>query len=101
MPAAYILFTREKTTDSAAMQRYAAEVGKSFEGHQIKFHVAYGVHEVLEGPPVEGVVVLEFPDMASAKAWYGSSAYQEAAKHRFAGADYRAILVQGHDSDAS
>jgi hypothetical protein len=24
--------------------------------------VDYGTHEVLEGPPIEGVVVLRFPD---------------------------------------
>ena len=101
MPNAYVIFIREKTTDPSALKRYSANVGKSFQGHQIQFLVAYGAHEVLEGSPVEGVVVLEFPDMAAAKAWYESPAYQEAAKHRFAGAKYQAILVQGHETSAT
>ena len=49
----------------------------------------------LEGPEAEGVVIIEFPSLAEAKAWYDSPAYREAREHRFRGADYRAILVEG------
>jgi hypothetical protein len=34
-------------------------------------------------------------DTAAAKAWYGSPAYQDAVKHRFAGADYRVFITEG------
>jgi uncharacterized protein (DUF1330 family) len=40
-------------------------------------------------------VIVAFPDTAAAKAWYHSSAYQEAVKHRFAGADYRVFITEG------
>jgi uncharacterized protein (DUF1330 family) len=40
-------------------------------------------------------VIVEFPDTAAAKAWYGSPAYQDAVKHRFAGADYRVFITEG------
>lgn len=99
MAKAYFIFLRERIIDSAALQRYSADVGKSLDGQPIKFHVVYGAHQVLEGPPVEGVVVMEFPNTAAAKAWYESAAYQEVAKHRFTGAEYRAILVEGVDGD--
>jgi uncharacterized protein (DUF1330 family) len=55
----------------------------------------YGAVEVLEGPPVDGVVVVEFPDMAAARAWYDSPEYQDAKAHRLKAADYRVMLVQG------
>ena len=32
---------------------------------------------------------------AAARAWYDSPAYQEVAQHRFKGARYRAVLVEG------
>jgi uncharacterized protein (DUF1330 family) len=50
---------------------------------------------VLEGEAPEGVVIVEFPDTPSARAWYDSEKYQAIAKHRFKGATYRAVLVEG------
>ncbi|MDP9102679.1 MAG: DUF1330 domain-containing protein, partial [Pseudomonadota bacterium] len=35
------------------------------------------------------------PDMAAARAWYDSPAYQVAKAHRVNGADYRVIFVEG------
>ena len=56
---------------------------------------ADGRQEVLEGPASEGVVIVEFPALEAAKAWYDSPAYREAREHRFRGADYRAMIVEG------
>jgi uncharacterized protein (DUF1330 family) len=50
---------------------------------------------MLEGPAIEGAVILEFPTVAAAKTYYNSPAYQDAVKHRFLGADYRAFIVEG------
>jgi uncharacterized protein (DUF1330 family) len=61
----------------------------------LKILAAYGAHEVLEGAPTEGVVIVEFPTVELAKAWYTSPAYEAARAHRFKGAKYRCILVQG------
>ena len=91
----YIVFIRESTQDAAELERYSASVKSTFVGHPASFLAAYGKHETLEGAPVEGVVILSFPSMADAKAWYDSPAYQEAAQHRFKGATYRAVLVEG------
>jgi uncharacterized protein (DUF1330 family) len=54
-----------------------------------------GKHEVLEGPAIEGAVILEFPTIEAARTYYHSPAYQEAVKHRFLAADYRAFIVEG------
>ncbi len=91
----YLVFTREKTVDEAELAIYWENVRATFEGHEIKVLVSYGKHEVLEGDATEGVVIAEFPSVAAAKAWYDSPGYTEVRKHRFAGAVYRAILVEG------
>ncbi len=93
--ATYMVFTRESTRDAAEMATYSKQVGPTLSGHPVKVLAAYGRQEVVEGPAVEGVVILEFPDSAAAKAWYDSPAYREVREHRFRGADYRAVIVQG------
>jgi uncharacterized protein (DUF1330 family) len=50
---------------------------------------------MLEGPDIEGAVVLEFPTVETAKTYYYSSTYQDAVKHRFLGTDYRVFIVEG------
>jgi len=93
--ATYIVFTRESTRDPAELSTYSEKVGPTLDGHPVTVLAAYGRQEVIEGPEVEGVVILEFPSMAEAKAWYESPAYREVRQHRFRGADYRAVIVEG------
>jgi uncharacterized protein (DUF1330 family) len=40
-------------------------------------------------------VVLEFESVDAARAWYGSEAYQNAAKLRHAAADCNAVIISG------
>ncbi len=94
MPA-YIVLTREHTHNSEEMQRHSEKAKAAREGHDPQPLAFYGDVEVLEGSDMEGAVILRFPDMAAARAWYQSPAYQEARKHRFLGADYRVFLVEG------
>ncbi len=93
--ATYIVFTRESTRDASELATYSQKVGGAMAGHPVTVLAAYGRQEVLEGPPVEGVVILEFPNFAAAKAWYDSPAYRQVRQHRFKGADYRAVIVEG------
>lgn len=93
--AAYIVFVREKTRDQADMDEYTPKARASFAGHPFTTLARYGRQEVLEGPEVEGVVIVSFPTFEQAKAWYNSPAYREAREHRFKGADYSAVLVEG------
>ena len=55
----------------------------------------YGQQQVREGSDAEGVVILEFPSFEAAQAWYESPAYQAVREHRFKGARYRVVLVEG------
>jgi len=93
--AAYAVFIRERTHDPAELETYSQKVGGTLTGHPVTVLAAYGDHEVLEGPEIEGVVILEFPSLAAAKAWYDSPAYREVREHRFRGSDYRAVIVEG------
>jgi uncharacterized protein (DUF1330 family) len=49
----------------------------------------------LEGPSTEGTVVLQFPNMEAAKAWYDGPAYREVREHRFKGSNYHVTLING------
>ncbi|MBB2206192.1 DUF1330 domain-containing protein [Gluconacetobacter takamatsuzukensis] len=92
---AYIVFTRESTRDQAELDAYSQAVAPTFEGHPLKVLAAYGAQEVLEGTSPEGVVILEFPTVEAAQAWYDSPAYQTVVQHRWKGASYRVVIVQG------
>src|ERR1700757_2576189 len=94
MPA-FLVFIREKTLDQSELKAYWAKIRATMEGHPIKVLAAYGRHVTLEGPEVEGVVVAEFPSVEEARAFYDSPAYQDAAQHRFRGAVYRGVIVEG------
>ena len=94
MPA-YIIFERDSTQNQAELEIYWSKIKATLEGHPVKILAAYGRHEVLEGPPIEGAVIAEFPTLEAAKAWYLSPAYQDAAQHRKKGASYRGFIVAG------
>ena len=44
---------------------------------------------------LEGVVLIEFPDLVAAKAWYESPAYQKAKPHRDGAADTEFFIIDG------
>ena len=94
--SAYIVFTREATKRRrGAWRPIRKRSAATLAGHPVTVLAAYGRQEVIEGPEVEGVVILEFPTFAEAKAWYDSPAYRKVREHRFRGADYRAVIVEG------
>ncbi|WP_437204812.1 DUF1330 domain-containing protein [Planctomicrobium sp. SH664] len=94
MPA-YVILIQEETTDRGELEAYFEQEGGTLEGHSAIPRVIYGPHEVLDGAPVEGVVLLEFPTLAEAKAWYLGPEYTAAKQYRLRGAEYRAIFVEG------
>ncbi|MEI9979618.1 MAG: DUF1330 domain-containing protein [Edaphobacter sp.] len=93
--SAYLVFIREKTIDAAELEIYWSKVRPTFAGHEVRVLASYGYHEDLEGSPTEGTVIAEFPSTEAAKAWYESPAYREVREHRFKGAIYRGLLVEG------
>ncbi|MGW6572245.1 DUF1330 domain-containing protein [Streptomyces sp. NPDC054945] len=55
--------------------------------------------EVLEGPFPGTVVMIGFPDMANARAWYASDAYQAILPQRTDHIAGEVILVEGVPAD--
>ncbi len=92
---AYVVFMRDEMIDRGEFEQYSVAVDASFEGRNVKFLADYGTIETLEGAEIEGAVILEFPDMDAARAWYRSPEYQATAQHRFRGARYRGFIVEG------
>jgi uncharacterized protein (DUF1330 family) len=92
---AYVIFIREQTHDQAELDAYAKAAGLALEGVSFRLMAAYGRVETLEGPSPEGVVLAEFPSVEAARIWYDSPVYQAAARHRFKGATYRGLIVEG------
>jgi uncharacterized protein (DUF1330 family) len=96
MPAYVVLFRESTIRDPAEMQKYAEKGAKNGPPPKMKPLAVYGAQTHIEGETApDGVVILEFPTVEDAKEWYYSPAYQDAAKHRLAAADYRGVIVEG------
>jgi uncharacterized protein (DUF1330 family) len=95
MPA-YVLFIREgQIRNPPEMQAYERIAREASPDPKLTPLALYGAMESLEGEAPDGVVILQFPTVEDAKAWYHSPGYQAAVPHRKKGANYRAFIVQG------
>jgi uncharacterized protein (DUF1330 family) len=93
---AYVIFIREEAVrDPAEMAIYQNSNRDRPVDPKLKPLVLYGAMETVEGKAPDGVVILQFPTMEDAKAWYYSPGYQAASVHRRKGAEYRAVIVEG------
>jgi uncharacterized protein (DUF1330 family) len=90
--SAYVVMLREKTTNAEELKTYTGLARASFAGHAVTPIVRYGSFEMLEGDPIEGVAIIQFPTLAEAKAWYNSPASQKAAAHRWDGSRYLDVV---------
>ena len=85
--AAYIIANVE-VTDAATYERYRKDVPATIEKYGGRFLVRGGAVEALEGDFVpKRIVVLEFPSVERAKAWWNSPEYRpllDAAPERVA-----------------
>jgi uncharacterized protein (DUF1330 family) len=82
-------------TDPAAFQEYAAKVGATLAPYNARL-IIRGKARAKEGPiPVGTIVVLEFPSVAEAEAWYHSPAYTEVIPLRQRAANSRLFVVEG------
>ena len=68
--SAYVVFTRTKTIDQKELEKYWTGIQATTKGHPIGVLVAYGKHEILEGDPIEGIVIAKFPNLKAAKDWF-------------------------------
>ncbi|MAO90469.1 MULTISPECIES: DUF1330 domain-containing protein [unclassified Hwanghaeella] len=83
-------------TDPETYKSYTAQAPATIEAHGGRYLVRGGAHETMEGDwKPNRIVVLEFPDMATAKGWYNSPEYQEIVGIRHASTTGSSILIEG------
>ena len=94
MPAYVIVETN--VTDQEQYERYRDAAPASIAAHGGRYLVRGGELAVFEGDwnPTR-VVVLEFPDLETAKRWYASAEYAEARKLRDGAASLNVVAVEG------
>jgi uncharacterized protein (DUF1330 family) len=96
MPAYVIVET--DIFDPGQYSQYQAASPDAVHAGGGRFVVRGGEVAVLEGDwHPSRLVILEFPDLASAKAWYSSPKYEQAKALREGAANLRMVAVQGLD----
>jgi uncharacterized protein (DUF1330 family) len=94
MPA--YLIANVRVHDPERYRDYAALAGASVAAHGGRYLARGGETDELEGDwGPERVVVLEFPSLQAARAWYASPAYAEAKAIRQAAATGDFVFVDG------
>jgi uncharacterized protein (DUF1330 family) len=94
MPAYVIVET--DIQDPEQYEQYKAASPAAVAGGGGRFVVRGGETAVLEGDwQPSRLVVLEFPDLDTAKRWYASDEYQEAKKLRDGAARLNMVAVEG------
>ncbi|UJW87303.1 DUF1330 domain-containing protein [Devosia sp. SL43] len=82
-------------TDPDAYAGYQALAPKAFAQFGARFLARGGTAETLEGPAFARHVVIEFPDLAAARACYESDAYSAARAKRAGAANVHIVIVDG------
>ena len=94
--AAYYLFDNVEVNDPVALAGYAKEAAKIVAEHGGRYVAVDVVPEVVEGDPgLRSVVLMEFPDGESARAWYDDPAYQPLKAIRHRAVRNNAVLLDG------
>ena len=99
MPAYIIVYRETPVRDQAAIAEYSRRNSENAPAFQERFGIrplaVYGKSEAPEGANPDGVVLLQFPTVEDAKAWYDSREYQEALAFRNDAADWRVVILEG------
>ena len=95
--AAYVI-VQVNITDPAKYDEYKKHAPAAIAKYEGRYLARGGAVEDLEGAiPYSRVVILEFPTMDKARAWYHSPEYQAAKRMREGGGEGMFTLVQGID----
>ena len=94
--AAYAI-GRLQVRDASWREQYRAKVPALVAKHGGRYLVRGGAMETLEGnaPLPDGMVVVEFPSMEKARAFYHDPEYAPLIKLRQGGSDLDFVLVEG------
>jgi uncharacterized protein (DUF1330 family) len=95
MPA-YVIAAVTDAWDQEKLVQYREGNTKTVADHGGRFVARGGPHEVLEGGwDPKRLVIIEFPDMESARAWYESDAYAPLRELRQSASTTDIVVVDG------
>jgi uncharacterized protein (DUF1330 family) len=94
--AAYVI-SEVEVLDEASFEHYRTLAKASIEKHGGRYLVRAALPEAAEGdwPQRRRLVILEFPDMATARQWYSSEDYGQALAFRDRALTRRLTFVEG------
>jgi uncharacterized protein (DUF1330 family) len=94
MPA--YLIARVEVRDPAAYEEYKRLAAAAIEKYEGRYRARGGAMVTLEGQEEQSrVVIVEFPSLERANAWYRSPEYQKAIAARSGCAQGQFVLVEG------
>ena len=84
-------------SDPAWVEEYGPKVQTLVQKHGGRYLVRGGEMDVVEGttPASRVMVVVEFPSMENARAWYNDPEYAPLIKLRQTGSEAEIVLVEG------
>ncbi|MGW1465616.1 DUF1330 domain-containing protein [Streptomyces sp. NPDC002308] len=93
---AYVIADVQLTGDPDELADYRSQVVATLAPHGGRYLARGGETDVVEGDWTPGQIVLvEFPDLASARAWNDSAEYRAIAPLRIRNTDSRRLIVEG------
>jgi uncharacterized protein (DUF1330 family) len=98
MPAYAIAHLRTPQINDEVLE-YIERIQGTLDPFGGRFLVHGAEVDVKEGPWPGTIVIIEFPDMGAAQAWYDSDAYQAILPLRTNNIDGSAVIVEGVGPD--
>jgi len=93
---AYCLFDNVEVTDHEALAEYASQTLETIEAYSGRYLVIGGDVQVKEGESmVHFPVLIEFPTLDAANAWYNSPEYAPLQRLRHSAGRFNAVFVAG------
>ncbi len=95
MPA-YCLFDNLEVTDPSKLEKYKIAVAPIVQRYGGKYVVLGGPAELVEGTWKPNFpVMIEFPSLKDAHAWYHSDEYREVKALRLAAGRFNGVILEG------
>jgi uncharacterized protein (DUF1330 family) len=97
--AGYAIGHLHEATVGAGIIEYLERIDATLEPYQGRFLIHGAEAEVKEGDWAGALIVIEFPDLEQARAWYASPAYQEIIPLRADNSRGDILLIDGAGDD--
>jgi uncharacterized protein (DUF1330 family) len=93
--AAYAVAIIRETKFGPDIRKYLEQIDETLRPYSGKFRIHSGPYDQVEGTWNGNLVMIEFPDMESAKQWYNSPQYQAIQPLRAANTSGELFFVSG------